>query len=255
MSRQRSKRRRKTQAALTDEQIRLLDQVDFPWEPRKERFERGWIVKYQELARLYEKDGHPKAVKYQSSLSAWMNKQRRRRFGKGDHKLLTDKQIRLLDTIDFPWAPHEIGWHTKYQALVDFYKEHGHVNVQNGSSLHNWARNQRSKRVGKGFGAPLTREQIRLLDGIGFTWAPTGGPHQIAWQKKYQELAEFYKTYGNLKVKAPSSLYTWMRTQQYRRAGKGACLPLTDEQIRPLDEICFPWRAPRIRGSGGANEA
>eukprot|EP00526_Cylindrotheca_closterium_P022751 CAMPEP_0113621664 /NCGR_PEP_ID=MMETSP0017_2-20120614/11081_1 /TAXON_ID=2856 /ORGANISM="Cylindrotheca closterium" /LENGTH=177 /DNA_ID=CAMNT_0000531435 /DNA_START=357 /DNA_END=890 /DNA_ORIENTATION=- /assembly_acc=CAM_ASM_000147 len=167
---------------------------------------------------------------------------------------LTDDQIRLLDEIDFPWVvdPYEARWDAKYQELVDFYNKNGHLWVERPSALYSWIITQRRKRRGKGGTIPLTNEQIRLLDEIDFPWTPTEGRRQREsferkWQSRYQELADFYKEHGHLKVKYQSSLYYWTVTQRRRRRGEGGRTPLTDEQIQLMDEIHFSW-TPQNKG-------
>ncbi|CAJ1967624.1 unnamed protein product [Cylindrotheca closterium] len=119
MLKQRRKRTGKTRLLpLTNEQIRLLDKIDFPWNPNKKGInERVWHIKYQELVGFYEKHGHLN-VDYGSSLYQWIIRQRQRRNGK--HSPLTDEQIRLLDDVDFPCTPNStlMVWHIKYQELV-----------------------------------------------------------------------------------------------------------------------------------------
>mmetsp|Transcript_44651 Transcript_44651/g.107630 ORF Transcript_44651/g.107630 Transcript_44651/m.107630 type:complete len:439 (+) Transcript_44651:169-1485(+) len=257
MVNQRNKRASKgTHAPLSEEQIRLLDQIDFPWTPREDGLHDTWDAKYQELVDFFEEHGHVQ-VKFGTSLYQWAAVQRRKRAGIKPYAPLTGEQIQLLDLVDFCWSPEQdaqerlqTAWYANYLKLVDFNNKYGNLKVKYGSSLYTWMVNQRQRRRGKENHAAITEEQIRLLDEISFPWAPTGGSREIAWQTKYQELAEFYKQHGHFKkVKAPTSLYTWMVSQRQRRAGKGGFLPLTDEQIRLLNEIEFPWSP-----SGGTHE-
>jgi len=160
-------------ARLNDDQIQLLDEIDFPWV--LDPYQRMWNTNYQELVEFKKKHGHFNVKR--PSLHRWMYRQRTRREGKGGYVPLTDEQIRLLDDIDFPWAPRQgdIKWYANYQELVDFYKKHGHLKVELNSFLYSWiARQRRRRRRTKGY-APLTDEQIQLLDEIGLTWTPTKG--------------------------------------------------------------------------------
>ncbi|CAJ1945877.1 unnamed protein product [Cylindrotheca closterium] len=234
-------------ATLSEEQIRLLDKIDFPWTPRRHRLQTAWNAKYQELTDFYEEHGHVR-MKRGTSLYWWTVVQRRKRAGIQQYVPLTMEQIRLLDKINFTWNPKEdkqerlrAMWQAKYRHLAEFYNKHGHLKVKYGSGLYTWMANQRQRRVGKGNLATLTDEQVRLLDEVGFSWAPTGGPHETAWHTKYRELANFYKQHGHTNVTAPGSLYTWTVNQRRRQIGKGDCVPLNDEQIRLLDDIGFPW--------------
>jgi hypothetical protein len=105
--------------------------------------------------------------------------QRQRRAGKGYRASLTDEQIRLLDEINFPLSlkrgRSDRAWRTKYQEVVDFYKQNEHLHFKYKSSLYNWMVTQRQRRGGKGSLEPPTDEQIRLLDEIEFSWTPKLG--------------------------------------------------------------------------------
>ena len=148
---------------------------------------------------------------------------------------MTDEQIQLLDDIGFDWNPtggaHDVTWHSKYQQLADFYREHGHLKV--GGVLPNmtqWKAAQRKK-----FKAmQLTEEQIQMLNDIGFQWTD----RQATWNARYEELAAFYKQHGHLKVE-PGILFQWKITQRRKRRGMKGYMPLTEEQIQLLDEIGF----------------
>ena len=246
-------------APLTKEQVRLLDEIQFCWNPsgeKQERQQEAWEENYQNLVEFYQKHGHLK-VPSGSNLYTWMVYQRVKRDGKGKYTPLTKEQIRLLDDINFPWAvtnggtvsAHEWTWHQKYQELVDFQRQHGHWNVKRPSSLYTWMINQRRRRAGKGNCAPLSDEQIRLLDEAEFPWVPSGGSsrQQQAWNAKYQELADFFKQHGHLKVPRPSPLYTWMNNQRSKWRNtmcnhqSEAHPTLTLDQIRLLDNLEFPW--------------
>ena len=80
---QRNKRVEKGQkSSLTDEQIRLLDEIDFPWSLKGGRSSRAWYIRYRELVDFYEKHVHLN-VGYKSSMYQWMTTQRKKLCGKG----------------------------------------------------------------------------------------------------------------------------------------------------------------------------
>lgn len=244
---------RGSQVSLSDEQIRLLDKINFSWTPKQNKLREEWNTRYKELALFYTEHGHTR-VTAGSSLYYWTVVQRRKYAGIKPYAALTNEQTKMLDSINFVWNPEKYekdrlhaAWLRRYQKLDDFFKIHGHLKVEHGSSMYTWMVKQRQRRFGKGGYSPLTEEQVQMLDDIGFSWEPTGGPRDVAWNRRYQELAEFYKQNGHPNVVGPSSLYTWMINQRQRRAGKGHCVPLTDKQIRLLDEIEFPW-APGSTG-------
>eukprot|EP00526_Cylindrotheca_closterium_P012384 CAMPEP_0113654284 /NCGR_PEP_ID=MMETSP0017_2-20120614/29074_1 /TAXON_ID=2856 /ORGANISM="Cylindrotheca closterium" /LENGTH=475 /DNA_ID=CAMNT_0000567421 /DNA_START=83 /DNA_END=1510 /DNA_ORIENTATION=- /assembly_acc=CAM_ASM_000147 len=227
----------KRYSPLTDDQVRLLDEIDFPWDARRQTL---WNDKYQELVEFKKKHGHLRA-EYRSSLYVWQEVQRRKRSGTGGCIPHTDEQIRLLDDIDFQWDMLD-QWNDKYQELVEFKKKHGHLRVGRKSSIYDWQEVQRRKRNGMDGYSPLTDDQVRLLDEIDFPW---DARRQTLWNDKYQELVEFKKKHGHLRAEYRSSLYVWQEVQRRKRSGTGGYIPLTDEQIRLLDDIDFPWGTER----------
>lgn len=244
MANQRKKRDGKgNHAPLTIQQIQRLEALKFPWKPRSD-----WDEMYEELHAFYQQHGHLR-VEYRSQLYVWMETQRRKRLDTKGYAPLTKDQIDRLDQINFCWNPkqdeqdrQQAVWNEHYKELCDFYTKHGHLKVPSDSRLYTWIVYQRAKRTGDGKYAPLTEEQVRLLDTIGFPWPFQVGAnlHELKWHQKYQELVEFQREHGHCNVKGPSSLYNWMIHQrQRRRSGKKDSL--TDQQIQLLDSIQFPW--------------
>jgi len=166
------RRKRKGQqkyTPLTDDQIRLLDEIDFPWVAGKVRT--TWDANYKKLADFYEEHGHS-TVKKAHPLYTWTLRQRQKKAGSYSLTPLTNEQIQLLDDLDFAWdalrGPNGTGWKKNYQELADFYKEHGHLNVDRKRTLYHWMNNQRRSLAGTSGRRKLTDEEIRLLDEIGF---------------------------------------------------------------------------------------
>lgn len=248
MAKQRLRRKGTHGSPISDKQTRLLDDIEFCWSPKTDSHNPQWNAKYKELADFYKKHGHLK-VKRSGTLYNWMLQQRMRR--KGTYGLtISNKQIQLLDDIDFHWKPKRGSniplWNAKYEELADFYKEHGHLRVKAKSSLYSWMLQQRRRRNGTN-GPPMPDEQIRLLDGIGFPWIAGGDCNLRLWFAKYEELADFYEKHGHLKVKIPSSSYNWIAQQRRRRRG-ALGPPLSDEQLRLLDNIGISWGRTRESG-------
>jgi hypothetical protein len=110
-----------------------------------------------------------------ASLGTWVSMMRAyRKKGK-----LSEDRIRRLNQIGFVWdgtlearmtEAQEEAWESKYAALVEYKRTHGHCRVpirsKDHPSLGNWVRTMRGyRRRGK-----LSKERIRRLDELGFVW-------------------------------------------------------------------------------------
>ena len=96
-------------------------------------------------------------------LGSWVEWQRRaRKLG-----IITEDHLQRLDRIGFAWTPVKEAWESKYAALVEYQRTHGHCQVSPLSKDHThlgeWAsRIRRSRKRGK-----LSEERIRRLDVVG----------------------------------------------------------------------------------------
>ncbi|KAL9186034.1 hypothetical protein ACHAXT_005272 [Thalassiosira profunda] len=66
----------------------------------------------------------------------------------------------------------DVKWDAKYDLLVQFKTEHGHLHVPESydASLSSWIKIQRQKRKGTARNNRITDRQIRRLDELGFQW-------------------------------------------------------------------------------------
>ena len=122
------------------------------------------------------------------------------------------------------------------KELVAFKKEYGHCKVPFRSrtygALAYWVHALRKRRTrGK-----LSKEQIRRLDELGFTWS-----HASEWAKRLHELEAFKKKHGHCNIpvrsKTHATLGRWVHNQrQQRKQGQ-----LNEERIRRLDELGLTW--------------
>ena len=165
--------------ALTDEQIRLLDEIGFTW---KHRDRGSWEDRFAEVIAFKEKYGHcniPLTLTDPPKLSAFVNATRVQR-NKGT---LSAELIVKLDAIGFVWqgkitkiaedGMNEV-WKNRFDELVRYKQENGNCDVQykcaENPQLGYWVSVQRRlKKTGT-----LHPERIRLLDEIGFAWEVRG---------------------------------------------------------------------------------
>ena len=62
--------------AMTDEKVRHLADIDFQWSVKKERFDKFWNERYEELVIFKEANGHCKVRRSLGKLGRWADNQR-----------------------------------------------------------------------------------------------------------------------------------------------------------------------------------
>ena len=157
---------------LTQDQIVLLDKMDFIWNVK----EFVWNIRLTEIIQFRAKYGHsvvPEKYEYFPKLGKWVADVRYRKRIQAKEgqlstrSLLTIKQISDLDALKFVWDVHDAKWLEKFHALKYFYYTHGHTHVTvsncTDKSLLKWVQDQRYR--------CKMEERIKLLDSIGFIWS------------------------------------------------------------------------------------
>jgi DNA-binding CsgD family transcriptional regulator len=185
-----TQRSKKKKGTLTQEQIRLLNELGFSWcfpkstsqsarkREAKRELERShrarWESHYNALAAYQRAHGHclvPISPKERSDLKSWVSWQRvLRRKGK-----LSEDRVRRLDKLGFVWNPSEDQWERMLAALLEYQKVHGNCNVpfdwSENPQLGNWVVTQRNYHR-KGLLRPERRERLAA---IGFRWPNVTG--------------------------------------------------------------------------------
>lgn len=162
---------------LRSDCVQLLNELKVNWgEPGPTRQRRAqpvpWMGRYKQLVAFKKRNGHIQVSgKDNKELQDWVNTQRSwKRNG-----LLRQDRERLLNKIGFSWVTEEtvplkssnVQWMNHYKRLAAFKQKHGHFNVP-AATLDEWMCYQRyCKENGK-----LSKDKQKLLDKIGFAWAP-----------------------------------------------------------------------------------
>jgi len=98
--------------------------------------------------------------------------------------------------------------------------------------------------------APLSEEQIALLENIDFPWLPQHGNERFWYKEQYDELVQLQKEHGHLLVdyKQNRTLSNWISRQRskYEDTSAGGTKSLRRSQINLLEQIDFPWTANRL---------
>jgi superfamily II DNA or RNA helicase len=209
-----------------------LNSINFDWNPIDEK----WLLRYEELKRFKFLNVHcnvPQRCEENKALGQWVQSQRRYYFA---GKLEEDRTAKL-ENLGFEWNPLDREWETKFDELVAFKSESGHmiipVNCPRTSKLRIWTGNQRQLyRKGK-----LSHDRIVKLEEIGFQWEPI----DAFWEEKHAELIKYKNDHGHCDVKIYhseySSLYNWLnRQRKFFRSGK-----LSEERIKKLEDLGMVW--------------
>lgn len=244
VSNQRQRRKKET---ISEEEIQLLDELDFTW---KSRDVGTWEDRLAEVAAYKAQHGHCEIpLKYPENpkLGRFVNNMRSHR-NSGN---LSADRIAKLEAIGFVWASTQradvlIGdkkvsavWKVRFDELLAYKKAHGDCNVpakwRENERLGNWVSMQRQLRKrGK-----LHPEHLTLLEINGFIWEQ--GTGQKTWDERYVDLLKFKESHGNCDVAKGNqddpSLGVWVVNQRSnRKRGK-----LAPEHERLLNEAGFIW--------------
>ncbi len=199
-----------------------------------------WNSQFYRLEEFYKQHGHsyvPSDQKKYESLFDWSHNQRQAK------SLLTDTQIKKLDSLQFDWnalTDKDIKWEQMYQELMVFKKKYGHTKVpqelKENKSLGAWVSNQRSNKTKK----ILSAERIRKLNKIGFLWKEDIlRMREEAWAKRYTELVRYKKVHGHIdRIKVRHDHYQlglWIETQIVRQD------QLSPDRKRKLNAIGLKW--------------
>ena len=257
---------------LTEEQIRLLDDLGMEWESRiGKAWENGYqeLVKYQEehgnvdvLSRYVTEDGYPLGKFVANQRLAWKNS--RSETGSGGHRLLPERE-RRLNELGFLWEKRKLApetadessgskydarWNVKFRLAEQYYREHGDLEVPRdytiaGEKLGRWIHALRSARMKPDSSHyRLDAERIRQLDSIGMRW---GGE---TWEVRYHLAENYYREHGDLNIsqnyvaEAKNEkiwLGKWVADQRKKRNQPRGRRSLTKEQEKRLEAIGMEW--------------
>lgn len=225
---------------ITDEQIRLLDEIGMSWQ----RFDGKWEHAYAYAKKyILTHDKLDPPADYIAddgfALGSWIATQR----GKYSAGKLKKNQIKRLEELGISWDPTEEAWNIGYAHAKQYKETYGELNVPSGYSsddgykLGAWIANQRTRSKN----GRLTEEQREKLEEIGMQWAVLAD----RWQIGYEHAKAYFEKSGALNVPSKYvcsdgfALNNWIVTQ--RKAYKDG--KLTHQRIRLLQGIGMIWNA------------
>lgn len=147
---------------------------------------------------------------------------------------------------------NESKWQNRFQELVKFKQEHGHLRVPQTESLGQWLNNQKAqyKWLKEDKKSSITPKRIEQLESIeGFEWSSA---RRGNWEDKFKELVAFKKANGHMKIPQGTSLGNWIANQKsnYTNFKDGKKTSMTPERIAALESIGFEWKSQK--GSRGS---
>ena len=249
---QRSVRAGRQYGRLTPERIAKLDAIGMVWEdPYSASWERyhAALVRYrQEHGDLDVPADHVTAegVRLGRFIS---NLRRARSFGERS-VYLTGERVRQLDGLGMIWDKLDLLWERNYAACLEYYREHGDLDVPakyvspNGLKTGTWLRRMRQIRRGGGDGR-LSQEQIERLDAIGMVWDDA---YARQWEHGYRQARKWYEIHGGLEVPAtyvdgdgfPLGKWLGRHREVDPKTGRRA-IRLTPERKAKLDALGMRW--------------
>ena len=159
---------------LTDEQIKLLEDLGIKWSIRKMK----WDDYYELLVEYKKKHGNidvpQNYVINGVNLGKWLDVQRQAYRGCGRSKI-TKEHIRLLEDLGIKWSIRKMKWDDYYELLVEYKKKYGNIDVPqyyvvNGIRLGAWLNHQRQAYKENGT-YKITKQHIFLLNELGIDWS------------------------------------------------------------------------------------
>ncbi|MBQ7932915.1 MAG: helicase associated domain-containing protein [Clostridia bacterium] len=225
---------------MTEEQIRLLEDIGIVWETGSEDI---WYRYYEETRAFFIANQHlivPKANNVY--LNRWINQQRKA-FQKGQ---LSKQQITMLENIGMQWELSD-PWKNGYVHAQQYYEQNDNLLVPvkyecgDGYKLGFWIKTQRQQ-YSEGV---ISEDQIQRLESIGMVW----NSQNHSWQNSYQMAKNFFEKHRHLNVlrdykkEINYDLNEWFRQQ--READRNGAL--TDDRRKLLEDIEFDWLYPTER--------
>lgn len=251
----RVQRRRRKKGKMSAEQEQKLNEIGFDWVLRtvergdRSKIDEKWQRNYIKLVAFYGEHKHcmvPCFYEKDKKLGKWVGMQRRLY---KDNEIPEDRK-KALNALGFVWkidhadaeaSLNQRQWDERFQQLVQFKKEYGHVYVKrnfNNWGLGTWLGWQREK----GRKGDLDERRASRLLSIGVKWRKS---HDECWEEHFAKLITYKTEHGHFRVSRSESvaLQNWVRNQRESQE-KGTLLP---ERKNKLDSIGFTWKIERKR--------
>ncbi|MEI6077585.1 MAG: Helicase associated domain protein [Verrucomicrobiota bacterium] len=228
---------------LSNEQIALLDKLDYRWNPHDEK----WAEQFELLKQFKQQNGHCDIEQFEgekSKLSRWVAAQRRQH---SLEELQTERKAKL-DTIGFVWIPEnksEVKWQEMYEQLKAYHSEHSNADVpgrwKNNHKLAAWVSHQRERRKR----GNLSNKEIQLLNDLSFTWKSRDVG---TWEDRLADVAVFKAKHGHCEIPIDKTKLGQFVNSMRTKCNNGT---LSADRIAKLDALGFAWKSSSREEVGG----
>ena len=211
---------------LTNEQINLLNKLNFSWDPIRDL----WFRQYKKLSEFYKLNGHsvPGEEEVSKDLYGWVLRQR----AVFIEKKLESEKVNLLNDINFIWNIKEYYWNENFNELEKFYKKHGHSDMtMESSKVGAWASRQRARYKNN----QMSKEEYTKLQSIKFKFDLI----EEIWISKFKKLKKYFEINGhsNITKNEDKELRNFVGIQR----GKYKDKKLSQEKINLLESVNFQF--------------
>jgi len=231
-----SLRVKRKKGELTQKEIKLLNNINFPWDTARSM---SWDDKYQLAKEYYEKHGTVDILPSVTldngfKLGVWIQSQ------KIDYKnnKVSPEHLPLLLALDFDKFAinkKEAKWEKHLALAKKYHSIYGTINIEDnymfeGFNLGNWISNAIAF-YNRGI---LPQERIKQLEELGIVWSRNNN-EEYAWEKKYLQLKTFLIDHNISELSAEThyALYMWLDKQKLAIENN----ELPEEKFNKLSEL------------------
>lgn len=150
-------RKLKEKNLLSEERKEKLESIGIYWNP----IEDIWDTQFEKASLYFEMNGHIN-FKPKSPMNIWILSN----ILSYKKKTLSEERKIKLETIGILWTPYKKKWYDRFEEAKLFYKKNGHLNFKYRSTMSNWVKLNRKKKIAN----KLSEERFALLDSIGMDW-------------------------------------------------------------------------------------
>lgn len=252
---QRRIRAGQTAGELTEKQIALLDEIGMCWEGRSDK---SWNKNFEAYKKYVENGGSlqvPADMIFEGvPIGSWLVMIRQYHSSGIRSDYFTPEREKMLEEVGIIWNNINYIWEKNYQAALEYYIEHGNLDVPSnhenhgiyhGVKLYNWLSDLRKTYRHEAHRRnDLTDEQIARLNAIGMRW---DSKQDIIWENGFEKAKEYSEKYGaadapfNYVSEDGFKLGVWLSKCREKYA-KGT---LSEERIGRLESINMVWSKAR----------
>lgn len=251
---QRRVRKGEVDGVLTDEQIKMLDDIGMRWQNVSDA---NWEKNYAAALEYYNKFGNlnPGAAYVTENgvkLGVWLKRLKNYRKSGVQKDYLTEEHIKMLDDIGMIWDVRDHMFEKNYAAALDYFHTYGNLDISeryvapNGVKLGVWLRDMRKA----GLNGTLDSSRINRLNEIGMQWDRKPVDH---WENGFEHAKAYFERNGHLDVPASYACEDKFRLGAWLIRQRERGYDIDDERRKKLDSIGMLWTKRSVRKKTNSN--